>query len=162
MKKTLLIGFGNIDRQDDGVAWHVMLDLLHYFEHPQPAEPDEGVVILDTNPSFLFLLQLTPEIAEEIARYEQVCFIDAHTGYSPQHVQMEKISPVFQNSAFTHHMTPQTSLSLANSLYCKSPEAVMISIRGHKFGFSRNLSTETKALISPAVDKIIRWITQEN
>lgn len=158
MKKTLFIGYGNLDRQDDGVAWHIMLALLGHFDIPLPDDPDDGICIFDMNPSFLFLLQLTPETAEEIARHDRVCFIDAHTGdNTPQGIHITKIEPEFQNSAFTHHMKPETCLSLANSLYGGSPEAVLLTVQGVGFEFSRNLNKETQALIPLAVDEILAW-----
>ena len=159
MKKTLLVGYGNLDRQDDGVAWHVLLKLLKKFDQTIPNHPDDGILDLESNPSFMFLLQLTPELSEVVANYEKVCFIDAHTGNVPHDFQMTEVFPIFQNSPFTHHMTPQTCLSLSNTLYGGNPKSVLVSIRGYEFDFSQNLSAKTQSLVNNAFDIIWEWLT---
>ncbi|MRR38257.1 hypothetical protein EG829_27125, partial [bacterium] len=79
MKKTLLLGYGNPDRQDDGVAWHVLHALAGRLGFPAPDSYEEDFPAAG-NPEFRFTLQLTPEMAEEIAAFERICFVDAHTG----------------------------------------------------------------------------------
>jgi len=77
---TLLFGYGNIDRQDDGVAWHILRGVAGHFGVELPEVPDDPVIELFADLTCKFALQLTPENAEEIAKFEQVFFIDAHTG----------------------------------------------------------------------------------
>ena len=107
---------------------------------------------------FAFFLQLTPEMAEEIAAYERVCFVDAHTGDIPQEVQMVPVASEFQRSPFTHHLTPQSLLSMCETLYKKKPDAALLSVRGYRFGFERELSAETGALVPKAVELIMKWL----
>ena len=38
------------------------------------------------------------------------------------------------------------------------PEAKLLSIRGYRFGFSRELSPETAALVEQAVETLRRWL----
>ena len=160
MEKTLLIGYGNLDRQDDGVAWHILMALLKRFDYSLPSHPDDEIFEIESNPAFMFLLQLTPELAEDIAGYERVCFIDAHTSAIPEELHVAEVSPIFQNSPFTHHITPQTCISLASTLYDVTPEALLVSIRGYEFDFSRQLSQQTQALVSQAVQTIWEWATR--
>jgi hydrogenase maturation protease len=156
--KTLILGYGNIDRQDDGVAWHTMAGIASFFCDETP-EPD-GEYHHSTIPAmdYLFVLQLAPEISEELAQYDRICFIDAHTGAIPQPVEFAAISCEFQTSPFTHHLTPQTLLELTKSLYHSEPEAMLLSIRGYQFGFSQKLSRQTRAHIKKAITMVSQWI----
>lgn len=164
MKTTLILGYGNADRQDDGVAWHVLARLARKLGQPAPSTPDDefagtGEPGAGPNPALIFALQLTPEMAETIARYERVCFVDAHTGRVPQEIQFAPLKSEFQSSPFTHHMTAETCLALAGSLYGRQPaEAVLVSVRGYEFGFSHELSPRTAELAEEATEQIRVWL----
>ncbi|HVN15316.1 MAG TPA: hydrogenase maturation protease [Anaerolineales bacterium] len=153
---TLFIGYGNPDRQDDGVAWHVLsgiaknlgLDVSSSWEEPLPSAPKAD---------FRFELQLTPEMAGDLTAYDRVCFVDAHTGKIPENVQMVDVTPEYQTSPFTHHLTPEMLLSMCSSLYNKAPEAILISVRGYEFGFETKLSPFTASLVSEAVERARGW-----
>jgi hydrogenase maturation protease len=157
LNRILVIGYGNPDRQDDGVAWHIMCALAKKLGYPAPLTYEDEFPAND-GLDFAFSLQLTPEMAEEIAAYERVCFVDAHTGVIPQEVQMVPVESEFQRSPFTHHLTPQSLLSMCETLYHKKPEAALISVRGYHFGFERELSAETGALVPEAVGLITKWL----
>lgn len=159
MDKTLIIGYGNVDRQDDGVAWHVLSQLSQRLGRNSSQEPDTEFEPAGFNPDFFFTLQLTPEVAELAARYERVCFVDAHTGRVPEDVHVEHISALYQNSPFTHHMTPETILAFSHTLYATAPRAILVSVRGHQFGFKRSLSPATEMLARQAVTKIEDWLS---
>lgn len=161
LKKLLIIGYGNPDREDDGVAWHIQHALIRKLgllapdsyeaEFPQVEKID-----------FSFYLQLTPEMAEEIAAYKYVCFLDAHTGNIPEEVRLIDVESDFQRSPFTHHLTPQSLISICESLYENRPEAALLSVRGYQFLFSRQLSDETTALIPQAVELVWEWLIARN
>ena len=158
MSKLLLLGYGNPDREDDGVAWHIIraltvkLGLLapESYEDEFPESPQ-----ID----FAFHLQLTPEMAEDISLYPNVCFVDAHTGDIPEPVRLIDVQSEFQASPFTHHLTPQSLLSMCETIYRKKPEAALLSVLGHRFLFSRQLSEETAELVPLAVDLIWDWMS---
>jgi len=159
LEKTLIVGYGNADRQDDGVAWHVLRDLAERYAIPHSEEIGEGFEWTGAGPHFLFVLQLTPELAETLSGYERACFVDAHTGAVPHDLQCISIDSEYQTSPFTHHMTPQTLLSLAQALYGESPSAVLVSIRGYAFGFSNELSPGTARLAGEAAQWIEAWLS---
>jgi hydrogenase maturation protease len=154
---TLVIGFGNPDRQDDGVAWHILAALADHFGIEKPRPPDLDFYPAGTNPDLLFCLQLSPEQAEIIANYERVCFVDAHTGSVANDLNWQVVEPRFQTSPLTHHMTPETLLSLTKSLYHRQPQAVLVSVRGYEFEFSHLMSQRTTELALQAAQKIITW-----
>jgi Ni,Fe-hydrogenase maturation factor len=105
-------------------------------------------------------LQLTPESAEIVSQFDRVIFIDAHTGNIEETLHIESLNSHYQTSPFTHHLTPQTCLALAETLYGKSPQGILVSVRGYKFGFSQELSTKTQALAAQAIGQIMKIIEQ--
>lgn len=157
MNQTLVIGYGNPDRQDDGVAWHVLHALAVRLNLPTP-DSYENEFPPNEQLDIDFTLQLTPEMAERIAPYERVCFVDAHTGSIARQVQLVPVESQFQHSPFTHHLTAQSLLSMCQSLYGKTPQAALLSVRGYLFEFERQLSPETAALVPEAVEKIVEWL----
>jgi hydrogenase maturation protease len=158
LANTLIIGYGNPDREDDGVAWHILAALNARLGYPVPDLYTEGFEPQGKPVDFMFRLQLMPELAETISGYDRVCFVDAHTGAVPEEVHMTAVDPQFQASPFTHHMTPHTCLSLSQALYGKSPEAVLVSVRGYQFGFAHTLSPRTAELAGIATDRIWEWL----
>jgi len=58
-------------------------------------------------------------------------------------------------------MTPQTCLTLTQTLYGRTPEGVVISIRGYQFGFAHTLSPATAKLAGEAVERILAWSTKD-
>jgi hydrogenase maturation protease len=161
LKKLLLIGYGNPDREDDGVAWHILRALTIKLGLAAPESYEDEFPLFESI-DFAFYLQLTPEMAEEIASYEFVCFIDAHTGSIPESVRLIDVESEFQRSPFTHHLTPQSLLSLCETIYEKKPDAALLSVLGYRFLFTRQLSEETAALVPEAVDLIWNWISARN
>ena len=160
MRKLLILGYGNPDREDDGVAWHIMRALTirlglvppesYEDEFPESAQMD-----------FAFHLQLTPEMAEELSGYEYACFIDAHTGNIAEPVRLIALESEFQHSPFTHHLTPQSLMSMCETIYGKRPEAALLSVLGHRFLFTRELSEATAALVPQAVAQISEWLNRQ-
>jgi hydrogenase maturation protease len=156
--KTLIVGYGNADRQDDGVAWHVLSGIARSLGRPVPDAPEEGFFPEGQETDLWYTLQLAPEMSEDFARYERICFVDAHTGNIAEEVLLQPVEASQASSAFTHHLTPAACLALTQTLYGKSPEAKLLSIRGYKFGFARELSPETAALAEQAEQVLWDWI----
>jgi hydrogenase maturation protease len=157
VKTLLLIGYGNPDREDDGVAWHILRAVTETLGLESPVSYEDEFP--ETPPiDFAFFLQLTPEMAEEISAYKYVCFIDAHTGCIPEPVRLVDVESEFQACPFTHHLTPQSLLAMCETIYRKKPEAALLSVMGYRFLFTRQLSNETAALVPAAVDLIWGWM----
>jgi len=159
--RTLILGYGNLDRQDDGVAWHILSALKKSLNLPFPEVIDEDFDSIEDN-LLVFQLQLTPEQAESIANFDRVCFIDAHTGAIPEDVRFDQLVPDFQHSPLTHHLTPNSLLSIIQTIYNKDIEAVLLSVRGYEFEFSQDLSERTKKLVSRAVKLIQEWLDKSD
>jgi hydrogenase maturation protease len=159
LDRVLILGYGNLDRKDDGVAWHILDYLSQRLGRPSPS-PDEGFQRSGLSPELLFVLQLTPELAETISEFDRVCFVDAHTGSVPEELNVVEIQSHFQASPFTHHMTPASCMALSEALYQKDPQAILVSVRGYEFGFERSLSPRTAELAGQAAEHIWEWINE--
>jgi hydrogenase maturation protease len=160
MQKTLILGYGNPDRQDDGVAWMIVKEVAERLAIDPPSLDDPLVSSMSGNITLHVALQLLPEMAELISKYERACFVDAHTGRVPEDLSIEPLGAEFQKSPFTHHLAPQTLLSLSKTLYQNSPEAELVSVRGYEFGFTNQLSTRTRMLAYQAVKHILAWLEE--
>ena len=154
---TLIVGFGNADRQDDGIAWHILCGLAQRLGHSVPSSPEEGFIPEGETVDLWYVLQLTPEMSEDFARYDRICFVDAHTGNIEQDIMLQPVDQSPAASAFTHHLTPAACLALTQTIYKRSPEARLLSVRGYEFEFTRDLSARAAALVSQAVDLLWDW-----
>ena len=161
MKKTLILGYGNLDRQDDGVAWHILEKIAAHLKRPLPEAVEDTFMELGENPDLFFQLQLMPELADIVKDYERVCFVDAHTGAVENDLNITPVNAVYQNSPFTHHMTAQTLLSFVDTMYHRQPEAILVSVRGYAFNFDRSLSSRTETLADQAAQWIFTWLQEK-
>ncbi len=119
--RTFLIAIGNVLRRDDGVA-HRALELMGGTRS---------------------VLQLTPEIAPEIAPYDLVVFLDA-SAYPGE----SRIEPVTADAAagpFAHSLTPAQVVQLAEQLYGFGGAAFLCRIPGVDFGVGEVLSPTAEA-----------------
>lgn len=157
---TVIIGYGNPDRQDDGLAWHILAGIARKLGREIPKDWEEPFELSEEFPHLIFRLQLDPEISETLARYQNVCFVDAHTGDIPNDIQFGEVASGFQTSPFTHHITAEACLALTQSLYQTKPRAFLLSVRGYTFGFSQELSPQTAFLAVIAIDKGMEWLKE--
>jgi Ni,Fe-hydrogenase maturation factor len=157
---TIFIGYGNPDRQDDGLAWHILAGIAQKLGRTVPATWEEPFLNSGDFPHLVFQLQLTPEISETLSQYENICFVDAHTGDIPNDIQFGEVAGGFQTSPFTHHMTAEACLALTNSLYKARPRAFLLSVRGYSFGFSQELSPQSAFLTAIATNRAVDWIKE--
>ncbi len=154
----LILGFGNPDRQDDGVAWHVLRELMVSYGMSKPETLDIDDFLTDRSVHFQFQLQLLPEIAYDLNKYGRAVFIDAHTGAVPLNVNLTEVTPEFQNSPLTHHLTANSLLAITQKIHNSHPNSILVSIRGYEFAFSQELSSQTQELVGIAVATIQDWI----
>lgn len=154
--RTLVIGYGNIDRADDGVAFCVINALRQRLGQKALSEDSTGLDELGAQVDSIFLVQLAPEIMDVLAGYRQVIFVDAHVYESLENLHCSPISPALAPAGFTHHMTPAMLIALLKYLDYPVPAGHLVSIRGYDFDFHRDLSAETRALVGPAAEYILR------
>ena len=156
MSRTLIIGFGSLDRADDGVAYHVINALRRRLGQNMLAEDETGLEELGAQIDSIFLVQLAPELMDVLAVYDQVVFVDAHVYANVDNLHCTPILPEYTPATLTHHMGPAMILALVKALYHREPAGHLVSIRGYNFDFHRDLSEATRALVEPAVDYILQ------
>jgi hydrogenase maturation protease len=140
MPDTLIIGYGNTLRGDDG-AGYLAADLLRERIH-------------DDNVEVLSLPQLTPELMEAISRVRQVVFIDASvTGRAGKYSRIP-LRPSPACSRFTHHATPETLLAGAQALYGRTPEAALYTIPGRFFDVGQELTPSVRRAVEALVEEL--------
>lgn len=144
--KTLLIAYGNPYRGDDGIgAWilqNIKGDRLLYSwpesSAQEPKETKKGTSSIDK----LVLQELTLDLAETLARYDLVVFIDAAISGQPFTWRELKADNV--SSPLSHHLPPEKLLFYAELLYQKTPHAFLLSVQGDSFEFEEQLSPEAE------------------
>jgi hydrogenase maturation protease len=123
--KLLILGYGNPLRGDDGFGWRA-------------AERLAGLG-RDADIEVRALQQLTPELAADVARAEQVIFIDARRGLPAGRLMEETLAPAAEAS-FTHRLEPAGLLAAARDLYGRAPRAVVYWVAGESFEYGERLS----------------------
>jgi len=157
--KTIIIAYGNRDREDDGAGWHILNKLAQKLGLETPQFPGEQVSTADGKLTLLYLFQLLPEMAEDIGDYEQIVFIDAHNSPNLPDLIFEKVAPDHAHSAFTHHMSPGELLAIALIIGKNIPTSWMLSVRGFSFRFAQSLSAETAGLVNQAYSRLLTHLS---
>jgi hydrogenase maturation protease len=143
-KSTLIIGYGNTLRGDDGVGRYLAEEIARQnWPHCR---------VISTH-------QLTPELAEAIATVDQVIFIDAqwHQDQSSPSVQCRSLylpSPEELSEELGHRGSPLALISLAKILYGVEVQAWWILIPAFTFDYGEKLSPLTARAQAEALTKI--------
>lgn len=154
---VLLMGYGNLSRRDDSVAWHIMRRVRGRLGLPDgeldlesdPAEAEGALVTC-------FVHQLAPEMAEALTRYDLVVFVDAHVegaGWEPVH--LEAVEPVLTANMISHHLRPASLMALCASLYGRCPQGYVLTVLGHDFDFGEELAPDTSRRADEAVERLL-------
>ncbi len=152
--RTLIIGFGNPSRRDDGVGLAVVNGLRSRLGLPLLDETMDGFDDLGQDFDTLFLQQLTPELAETLAEYNRVIFVDAHIGSYPELIHRQSLDYEPPSSLVSHHIKPGRLVALAKQLFGGVFESELISIRGFDFNFGSELSPDTARGVESVVEDI--------
>ena len=155
MSQTLLIGFGNLYRRDDGAGFAVVNAFRERLGRPPLGEEDDGFDDLGHAVDTVLSHQLSPDLAEVVARYDLVIFVDAHVEALPEPMREQELDACYQEAVVPHQMHPCTVLALAHELYGAETRGVLLSLRGHDFDFGVGLSEEMQSLVPQAVARIL-------
>jgi hydrogenase maturation protease len=142
-RAVLVIGYGNPQRGDDGVAWKV-LDSLRA-THPRPDAPP-----LHLKP----VHQLTPELAEAVSRARAVIFVDAQADAPAGTVSCEPVTPFAGSPSMTHALSPGAVLLYAERLFGPVPRAAAITVGGTSFDHGDGLSPEALEAVPRAARRV--------
>ena len=132
--RALGIAIGNPLRRDDGAAHHV----------PMPAGFERRS-----------LIQLSPEVAEEIALFDLVVFLDASaTATEPGVEPVAEPARPTSGSPFTHVCSPSEIVALARRLFGFSGRAYLCHIPAQDFSTGEKLSARATRFAQEAAAEI--------
>jgi hydrogenase maturation protease len=146
--KTLILGYGNTLRKDDGLGVYAAqaLDQLTL----------SGDVEIRT------CQQLSPELSPLLAQVDHAVFIDAaldSRGDMPGTIRTRTLKPrTSQPGSITHHFDPETLLAMAETLYGHAPQAMLFSVTAASFDLEEGLSPEVLAVLPILVEKIKKYL----
>ncbi len=142
MSKTLVIGYGNTLRSDDGIGVWIAdrIDALHL--------PN-----VDVRTCHQLHLELVPDFIE----YERVILIDAGVSGEPIAVRTCNPSPALPSST-DHNVSPEVLQQLALELYDVPIEIHLYTVRGECFDFGSTFSPAVKDRANYALAMIISRI----
>lgn len=146
MARVLIIGYGNPLRSDDGLGWYAAVQLFRSSASPE-------IEVLPCH-------QLTPDLAEVVSHADTVLFLDSTHEGSPGELRCTEIQPVEGCPSFTHHLSPQVVLGMAEELYGVFPHAWLLTICGKNFGPGETLSAEVAGRL-PELKARVREVTKE-
>ena len=157
--RTLVLGCGNLDRADDGVAYHVINALRQRLGQKALSEDETGLEELGGQTDSILLTQLVPELIDTLVHYQQIIFVDAHVHEGVPDLYCTPVSPQRVAASFSHHLTPALLLTLLQAIRHVEPTGHIVSIRGYDFDFHRNLSPVVEQLVPAAVEHIWQRLT---
>ena len=124
MPSTLLIGFGNVLRGDDGIGVRIAERL---------EEDDLGAGVRSVAAH-----QLLPEHVEWLREVDRVVFVDAAVDVPAGELIVSELATASSGGSALqtpgvgpltfHHLTPQGLLAACDALYGRAPDAVMVRI----------------------------------
>jgi hydrogenase maturation protease len=141
---SLVIGYGNDLRSDDG-AGRAVADRIDALELP-------GVGVRS-------VMQLTPELALDIAAVDTVVFVDASIEVATttaEPVAPEAINP----AAMSHYNTPSSLLGMTATVGRVPTTAVAISIPVTDIGLGMELTPMTEIGVDQAVAMVRSLLTE--
>jgi hydrogenase maturation protease len=139
----LVIGYGNELRRDDGVGPRVARTVAEW------GVP--GVRALAVH-------QLTPELADDIGRAEEVVFVDAATDRAAANISIQPVRAARSSSLANHASSPQALLALAEVLYDRRPAVWLLTVPARDLNFGEGLSSEAEKDVTQALRYVRVWI----
>lgn len=137
--KSLIIGYGNTLRGDDGVGVHVA-EIVDGWKLPRVRS--------------LVRHQLTPELAAELAQVDLVIFVDASQDTNSNDVRLHHLKPSASINFKSHYSDPQALLSLTQALFGSCPQAWWLIVPGMDFHLGACFSPLAKQGIDRAIAQI--------
>jgi len=158
MVRNLIIGYGNPERRDDGVAYYVVNRLRRRLAQEPLAWEDDGLSGLGGQTDSVFMRQLVPELIETIVHYDRLVFVDAHVPADGPKLVCTRLDPDGGAPVFSHHLHPALLLGFLKAVWDKVPLSHLLTIQASRFDLERGLSVEAAALVEPAAELILEML----
>lgn len=151
MKRVLVVGYGNPLRGDDGVGITAVEKLVERVE----TERKRGSYEVPVAIRFKALHQLTPELAADLAEVDFAVFIDAACDNVQGEIVHRRVLPSHSApDAFSHQLTPEVLLAMAERLYGRCPEAHLYSVGAASFEYGETLSEPVRAALPALLEQV--------
>jgi hydrogenase maturation protease len=138
---TLIIGYGNRLRADDGLGWRA-IELL------TDDRRFAGATLLARH-------QLTPELAADFAEAALVVLIDADAGAPPGQVTVRQVvASTAGGPLLSHHIDPPSLVSLCHELYGSLPTVYVVGVGALSLGEGDRISLEIEAAMPKLLDTV--------
>lgn len=148
MNTTLIYGYGNPGRQDDGLANELI-------EKIELAKKQGDFKNIDTDSNY----QLNIEDAEIVSNYERVIFVDASVE-EIQDIAFTKVKPSDAKVEFSMHaVSPSFVVDLCRKMYEKEPEVFLLHIKGYEWDFMEELTENARINLDKAYS-LLKKISQ--
>jgi hydrogenase maturation protease len=138
MSSILVIGYGNSLRGDDAVG-PVVAQAIADWSLP--------------NLKILSLHQLTPELADDLAKVDTVYFVDACIDKDLEHPRVTEIQAKLSSVTISHFSSPSDLLALTMQIYDHVPQAYVIEIPAQAF----DLSEELSGIAQTGVSEVLKY-----
>jgi len=140
---TLIIGYGNPLRGDDGVG-PAAAEIVRSWTLP-------GVQVLTRH-------QLVPELVEEMKLVERVLFIDATAQEDARAFEVTLVVPRTTRQPLGHHDTPANLLALLHDLEGHAPFACLVTIAARSLDHGEGITEATQTNMEAALTWIRSWL----
>ena len=148
MPRTLIIGYGNPTRGDDGIGWVAAERLAQELRDPQVR--------------LLTLQQLALELASEWSEVDRVILIDAVRASPAGRVLVTQIGPAASAAEpFSHQLAPASLVECTRVLYGRCPETWLVSVSGESFEFSEQLSASVAAALPQVLARVLELLAAQ-
>lgn len=141
---TLIYGYGNPGRQDDGLG----PALVEALERRLARARISGV---DCDANY----QLNAEDALTVAEHDRVIFVDA-TASGDTPFTFRALAPLATIGFSTHAMSPESVLALCDELYGRRPAAHLLALRGYAWEPNAKLTPDARKNLAAALEFLWR------
>jgi hydrogenase maturation protease len=147
--KTLVIGFGNPGRGDDGIG-------------PELARRLARLALPDVTVEMDY--QLSVEHAALVAEHDRTVFVDATVedlGEDGAPFSLRPVSDAPMDGGLTHFVSPGQVVSLARACFGVAPPCYLLGVRAYEMDeFAEGLTPRAEAGLEAALAHLVRVIEQ--
>jgi hydrogenase maturation protease len=123
---SLVVGIGNVGREDDGLGW-AFVDWLETTGECAGTE-------------LVRAYQLQLEDADLVSRVDRVLFVDSTTDPDVATYQLSIPEPRLEVAFTSHALTIPTVLEISRQCFSRLPDVRLLAIRGHSFTLTEGLT----------------------
>lgn len=146
VEETWIIGYGNWQRQDDGIGPYVIGCLRPLLKNQEKIRT-------------WVCTQLDLGLVDKLKTAQVIIFVDATIDTLRQGWRCEKVGAEFEEMPYlTHSVKPSILLGFLNSVYNRSPLVYSVAVQGKDFGFGEVLTQEAEQRAKRVASEIILYL----